>query len=146
MMRPAQGLGGVVVRGAIERHVTINLVALRGIVGSNDDETAALQKYLLALSLLTATTDIDLFLREGCNLRIADAEDEWMIVPRRGDKSPVDLSSEKARDFLTKYADSAYEPFKEAWENVELDNEHDFDLKAAKELLGKSTDEETESP
>lgn len=139
---PAQGLGGVVVRGGIERHVNINLVALRGVVGSNEDETTALRKYLLALSLLTATADIDMFLREGCNLRIADAEDNWMIVPRRGDKSPVDLGSDTAHKVLAKYAESAYKPFKEAWDKLELATEHDFDLKAAKDLLGKSTEDE----
>lgn len=142
---PAQGLGGVLVRGAIERHVTINLVALRGVVGSNEDETAALRKYLLALSLLTATTDIDMFLREGCNLRIADAEDEWRIVPRRGDKTPVDLSSKDAQKLLEEYARSAHEPFKKAWNDLGLGTEHEFDLQAAKELLGKATEEEQDA-
>jgi CRISPR-associated protein Csb1 len=143
---PARGLGGVVVRGPIERHVTVNLVALRGIVGSTNDETAALRKYLLALSLLTATTDIDMFLREGCNLRIAYKEDDWQIVPRRGDKTPIDLSSEASRKLLREYAETAYEPFKDAWNKLELGSEHEFDLKAAKDLLGKTTEEEAPTP
>jgi len=138
-------LGGVVVRDGIERHVTINLVALRGIIGPNEEETATLRKYLLALSLLTATTEIDMFLREGCNLRIADANDEWRIVPRRGEKTPVDLSSDDAQKLLNEYAESAYKPFKTAREELELGTEHEFDLKAAKELLGKTTDEEEET-
>lgn len=141
---PAQGLGGVVVRGAIERHVTINLVALRGLVGSNKSETTSLRKYLLALSLLAATTDIDLFLREGCNLRMADSVDDWMIVPRRGEKVPVDLSSETAQALMQEYVKSAYKPFAKAWEELNLGSEHEFDIKAAKELLGKTTDEEEE--
>jgi len=141
---PASGLGGVLVRGGIQRHVTINLVAMRGIVASNEDETAALRKYLLALSLLTATTDIDLFLREGCNLRAADSADEWMIVPRRGEKTPVDLSSNAAQTLLHDYAESAYEPFAKAWQELDLGIEHEFDIKAAKELLGKTTEEEEE--
>ncbi len=141
---PAQGLGGVVVRDKVERHVTINLIALRGIVGANDDETAALRKYLLALSLLTATTDVDMFLREGCNLRIADAADDWKIVPRRGDKHAVDLNSDEAKKLVQVYATSAYEPLQKAWESLGLASEHDFDLKAAKDLLGKATDEESE--
>lgn len=139
---PAQGLGGVVVRGGIERHVTVNLVALRGIVGSDGNETQALRKYLLALSLLTATTDIDMFLREGCNLRIADEEDEWRIVPRRGEKKPVDLNGKAAKELLQKYAQSAYKPFSEAWKDLKLGTEHEFDLKEAKELLGKTTEVE----
>jgi CRISPR-associated protein Csb1 len=139
---PAQGLGGVVVRGGIERHVTINLVALRGIVASNEDGTTSLRKYLLALSLLTATTDIDLFLREGCNLRIADSADEWMIIPRRGEKTPVDLSNKAAQTLLQVYAKSAYAPFAEAWEDLNLGREHEFDINAARQLLGKTTEEE----
>lgn len=141
-------LGGILVRGSIERHVTINLVALRGIVGSDEDKndkTPALRKYLLALSLLTATTDIDMFLREGCNLRRPDEQDDWRIVPRRGDKTPLDLSSKDVQKLLKKYAESAYAPFKKAWEKLELSTEHEFDLKAAKDLLGKTTDEEEET-
>lgn len=137
-------LGGILVRGGIDRHVTINLVALRGIVGSDEAETLTLRKYLLALSLLTATTDIDMFLREGCNLRIADAEDKWMIVPRRGEKAQVDLSSRDAQKLLSEYAKSAYQPIQEAWKKLGLKLEHNFDLKAAKALLGKPTNEEAE--
>ena len=133
----------MVVRGAIERNVTINLVALRGLVGANEETTAALRKYLLALSLLAATTDIDMFLREGCNLRIADAEDDWKAVPRRGAKVPVDLTSEEARKTLTDYANSASKPFKEAWVATGLALEHDFDIKEAMNLL-KAKDDQTE--
>ncbi len=142
---PAKGLGGVVVRGSVERNATINLVALRGLVGGSDDETTALRKYLLALSLLTATSDIDMFLREGCNLRIADPEDQWKCVPRRGDKTAVDLNSKEAQETLKQYATTAFKPFKKAWEETELELEHVFDLKAAKALLGQTTDEETDS-
>ncbi len=142
---PAKGLGGVVTRDRIQRDITINLVALRGLVGGTEDETAKLRKYMLALSLLTATTDIDMFLREGCNLRIAGAADEWMSVPRRGDKTPIDLNSSEVQKTLTEYAKSAYKPFKEAWNKTELEFEHAFDLKAAKALLGQTAEEETDA-
>ncbi len=142
---PAKGLGGIVVRGDIERHVTINLVALRGIVGSSDEQTTQLRKYLLSLAMLTATTDIEMFLREGCNLRFADAADNWMVVPRRGEKTPVDLNSDSAQTTLREYAADASKPFQEAWKDTGLENEHEFDLKAAKALLGKSSEEETDA-
>ena len=142
---PAKGLGGVVVRGGIDRNVTINLVALRGLVGGDEDETKALRKYMLALALLTATTDIEMFLREGCNLRIAGASDEWNCVPRRGDKTPVDLNSKDAQETLSKYAESAYTPFKKAWAKTELALEHNFDLKAVKALLGQEPEPETDA-
>lgn len=141
---PAKGLGGVVVRGRIERHVTINLVALRALSGSDKSNTEALRKYLLGLSLLTATTDIDLFLREGCNLRVADPKDDWKIVPRRGEKQSVDLNSKESTELLKRYVSSAFQPFEKARQELKLANEHAFDLKAAKELLGKTTDEEAQ--
>jgi CRISPR-associated protein Csb1 len=148
---PAVGLGGIVVRGPIQRDVTINLVALRGLNGGELTDT--LRKYLLGLSILAATSDIELFLREGCNLRYADKADQWYRVPRRGDNEPVDLVSEKAREVAKNYAESAYETFQSAWTNIEWPEgaiqedgtlEVEFDLKAAKELLGKTTDEEGE--
>ncbi len=137
-------LGGIVVRGPIRRDITVNLVALRGLVGGDPKQTAALRKYLLALSLLSATTDIELFLREGCNLRYADVADQWLIVPRRGDKQQVDLASEASQKVLREYAETAYAPFRDAWAALNLAPEHDFDIAAAKALLGKSTDEEQE--
>lgn len=67
-------------------------------------------------------------------------------MPRRGDKTPVDFSSEVARKLLQEYARSAYEPLSKNWEELDLGAEHEFDLKAAKELLGKTTDEEEQVP
>ncbi len=133
-------LGGILARGPIQRDVTINLVALRGLNGGQ--QTDSLRKYLLGLSILSATADIELFLREGCHLRYADDVDRWNVVPRRGANSPVDLVSEESQQVVLDYAIAAYEPFKAAWEELGIGNEHEFDLKAAKDLLGKKTDEE----
>jgi len=133
-------LGGILVRGPIQRDVTINLVALRGLHGGQ--QTGALRKYLLALSVLSATADIELFLREGCHLRYADDADQWYAVPRRGSNVPVDLVSEQARQLVLDYARAGYKPFQQAWDELGLGAEHEFDMKAAKELLGKTTDEE----
>lgn len=134
-------LGGIVARGPIQRDVTINLVALRGLNGGR--QTAALRKYLLALSVLSATADIELFLREGCNLRYADDADQWRAVPRRGENAPVDLVSDDAQALVLDYAKEHYKPFQKAWNELKLDREHEFNLKAAKDLLGKATEEET---
>ena len=133
-------LGGIVARGPIQRDVTINLVALRGLNGGV--RTESLRKYLLALSILSATADIELFLREGCNLRYADEADQWFSVPRRGREEPVDLVSDESQEVACQYAEQHYKPFKKAWKELNLDREHEFDLKAAKELLGKATDDE----
>jgi CRISPR-associated protein Csb1 len=126
-------LGGVLAKGRIEREVTVNLVALRGLRGSDPKETGYIQKYLLGLSLLAAIADIDLFLREGCHLRYA-GDDAWQAVPRRGDPKPVDLSSPNARTLIQTYASGAAKHFKPNWPKV---LEHAFDIKAAKKLLAK---------
>lgn len=132
-------LGGVLAKGRIERDVTVNLVALRGLRGANDEETAHVRKYLLGLSLFAATADIDLFLREGCHLRYA-GEDAWYRVPRRGDPEPVNVGSADARTVIQTYAAGAAEHFKPSWPKL---FEHTFDLKEAKKLLAKKDDKES---
>lgn len=138
----ARVLGGVLVKGSIERNVTVNLVALRALRGRNDEETKQIRKYLLSLALLTATAELDLFLREGCLLRYADTEDLWMQVPRRGEPSQIKLPE---HDDLVTLAKDAASPFKEKWpkdEKGQLALEHKFDIKKAKELLSKQVEEE----
>jgi CRISPR-associated protein Csb1 len=130
-------LGGVLVNGRIEREVTVNLVALRGIRGKDSDETGHIHKYVLGLSLLAATADIDLFLREGCHLRYT-GDDVWYSVPRRGKPELVDLSSAKARILIETYASTAAEHFKQKWPEQ---LKYNFDLREAKKLLAKKDEE-----
>ncbi|MCC6930376.1 MAG: type I-U CRISPR-associated protein Cas7 [Gemmatimonadaceae bacterium] len=142
----ARVLGGVLAKGSIERDVTINLVALRGIRGKDGTETTELQRYLLGLSLLAATADLELFLREGCLLRYAN-DDAWTKVPRRGEPTAVSLPK---HDQLVAYAIDAATPFKAKWpsglmKDDKPDLEHEFDLKEAKKLLVKKADEGPES-
>jgi CRISPR-associated protein Csb1 len=133
----ARVLGGVLVNGRIDREVTLNLVALRGLRGANDDETAAIRKYLLALSLAAATADIELFLREGCLLRYAENGDQWFQVPRRGEPTPLSLD----RGTVMAYARTAAGHFRSRWPNDES-LKHRFDLAEAKKLLAKKAAEE----
>lgn len=137
----ARILGGVLAKGAIERNVTVNLVALRGIRGKNVQETTEVQKYLLGLALVAATTDLELFLREGCLLRYA-LNDTWMTVPRRGEPAEVSFPTQ---DQLRAYAAAAAVPFKAKWpkdkEGNALPIEHEFKLAEAKKLLAKQVDE-----
>lgn len=141
---PAEGLGGVLVHGSIERHVTINLVALRAVRGADKVETDAIRKYLLALSLLAATTDIELFLREGCNLRFADAADRWTVVPRRGEKMLLKLSTEAARKKIVAYLKKAYTPVETIWKSMQIELKHEFNLSAAKALLGQTNEDDVQ--
>lgn len=137
----ARVLGGVLAKGSIERDVTINLVALRGIRGKDANETAEVQKYLLGLALLAATADLELFLREGCLLRYAN-DDTWTEVPRRGEPDKVTLPKQ---DQLVAYAMAAALPFKAKWpDGLKKDDkpvlEHEFNLAEAKKLLAKKDD------
>jgi CRISPR-associated protein Csb1 len=147
----ARVLGGVRANGLIEREVTLNLVALRGLRGANEDETTAIRKYLLGLSLMAATADIELFLREGCLLRYADNGDAWYQVPRRGEPTPVAVTLRA--DTLKRYAEIAATHFREKWPEVFKDAwpkagekpaelKYKFDLKEAQKLLAKKTAEE----
>lgn len=149
----ARVLGGVLVRDRIEREVTVNLVALRNLRGANHSETAAIRKYLLGLSLFAATTDPELFLREGCLLRYAEDCDVWYQVPRRGEPTQVNLTPNTIKEyvgataghFLTKWP----EVFGDKWYTgaggtPEL--KYEFDLEAVKNVLAKKTAEEVSQP
>lgn len=135
-------LGGVLTKGPIFRDVTVNLVALRALRGVNS-ETDQIRKYLLSLALLAASTELDLFLREGCLLRYADEQDVWNEVPRRGE--PRRITDFPKRDDLIKLATKLAEPFKERWprdEKGKLALEHKFDLREAKRVASKKEEEE----
>jgi CRISPR-associated protein Csb1 len=140
----ARVLGGVRVNGRIEREVTVNLVALRGLRGADDAETEAIRKYLLGLSLMAATADLELFLREGCLLRYAETGDAWYEVPRRGEPTKVALSAETSKG----YAEAAAGHFRAKWPNVFGDKalKYEFDLKEGKKLLAKKTAGEQDQP
>jgi CRISPR-associated protein Csb1 len=131
-------LGGVLTKDPIERDVSINLVALRGLAGRNDEETSAIHRYLLSLALIAATSEIDLYLREGCNLRFL-GEEYWKSMPRRGEPTNIDMSSQQAKGLLLDYAKAAAEFFKPEWPEKLV---HRFDLKEAKKLLAKKVDDE----
>lgn len=135
-----RNLGGVVVEdgGRIEREITINLAALRKIAGATDTETQAVRRYLLSLTLLAATSEIDMYLREGCHLRF-DGDDKWNGVPRRGTEIPIDLVSEGAQQVILEYAKKAADLFREGWPKHLI---YKFDIDEAKRLLAKKTDEE----
>jgi CRISPR-associated protein Csb1 len=134
-------LGGVLIKDPIERDVSVNLVALRRLAGRNCEETSSIRRYLLALGLIAATAEIDLYLREGCNLRFAE-EEVWKLVPRRGHPSEIDFVSQPVQDVLLDYAKAAANVFKPQWPKELL---HKFDLNAAKKLLAKKSEDEQDT-
>ncbi len=135
----ARVLGGVLIKGKIERELTINLIALRSLHGGDDSKTKNIRQYLLGLSLMAATADLDFFLREGCNLRLGDEEDIWYAVPRRGEPRRIDLAS--AHSLIEKYTKDALEHFRSNWPK---DESYQFDVKEAKKLIGKKAEEKSE--
>ncbi len=137
----ARVLGGVLVHDRIEREVTVNLVALRGLRSKNPEATECIRKYLLSLSLLAATADVDLFLREGCNLRYT-GEDEWREVPRRGEPTRTNLESPASKTLIEEYARNACKAFRDRFpEPSKL--QYEFNIQKAKELLAKKSDEDS---
>lgn len=138
----ARVLGGVLVKGRIERDITINLVALRGLSAGSEEKTQQIHSYLLSLALLAATADIDLFLREGCNLRFV-GEEKWRAVPRRGEPAEIDLNSDAANKVITDFAAESAKPYRAQWKDAIGDKMlFEFDLKLAKDLLKKKTEED----
>ncbi len=158
----ARVLGGVLVKGGIERTVTINLVALRGLQGSSEPESKVLRTYLLSLALIAATAEMDLFLREGCHLRYT-GDERWFTVPRRGEILEVDLASAKAAETFKSAADEGAKYFRgtdEKGAEVKADNStakkggqpgrakwpkemnYTFDVSEAKKLLAAKQEDE----
>jgi CRISPR-associated protein Csb1 len=132
---PARRTLGGITAERITREVTVNLAALRS-VPSRPDRRRPLRRYLLALSMLAATADQDLFLREGCNLRIAD-EEAWVAVPRRGE--PMTAGKFDTGGLLA-YARAAAEPIRGGWPS---ETEFRFEMKEAKKLLKRNVAEES---
>ncbi len=129
-------LGGVRAHGPITREVTINLVALRGLRGSEPVATRRIRLYLFALALVAATADVDLFLREGCHLHYA-GEDLWYQVPRRGPAQLVDLA--RAEAVRQEFVAAAVAPMRARWSGR---REVAFDLEAAKQFVATAKAED----
>ena len=84
--------GGVIANGPIHRNITINLVALRRLDGTNGE---ALRRYILGLALVAATAPMDGFLRAGCLLTLVpDDQGCWESVARDGRRTAIALSED----------------------------------------------------
>ncbi len=122
------------------RTVSLNLAAVRALAGSDEPQTAALQRYILGLALLSATFGSDLNLREGCNLRFRDDIDGSESIPRRG-KPASWVADSKAIEAFARY--SATEFFKLAGIAFDKKDHLDavFESGVAEEFLGMKTEE-----
>ena len=95
--------------------------------------TEALRKYILGLALVAATSDPDLNLREGCNLRIVD--DQFLLVRHRKNDESIKLDRNQARTFADDGAKAFFKAIK-----IEFDKKDHLDAKfekdVAEEFLG----------
>ena len=118
--------GGIIAKGGIRRDVVVNLAALRKLYGG--EETTALRKYILGLSLVAATAESDQYLRQGCILSrdTEKPEPSWEAVYSDGRREAVDL----ARDGVKKFAEDAAAGFR-----VGKNEDAKFDVKSAKKEM-----------
>lgn len=107
---PASGShGGVIANGGIRRDVTFSLAALRLLAaGDNADQTLALCRYVLGLSLVAITAPSQTYLRQGCNLvPDFDHPKTMTMVKADGTREDFKISHEEARS----YAEAAAKAF-----------------------------------
>jgi len=122
--------GGVISTGGIRREATLNLAALRllSVKGAKDD-TTALRRYILGLSLVAFTHPSAFvgYLRQGCTLVLnPDKQRESVAVYPDGKRvvSPI------THDAAMQFASAAAKAF-----GVGDDKTVEFDIKAAKRDL-----------
>ena len=119
--------GGVIANGPIRRDVTINLIAVRRLEGSN----GKVRRYVLGLALVAATEPLDGFLRAGCLLTEDPGQDSsWECIDRKGSREPIPLDNKIA----LAYAQEAAEAF-----GVGEDRTVAFDKDLAKDDVERKT-------
>jgi CRISPR-associated protein Csb1 len=100
-----RGPGGVIAREGVIREATLNLIVLRSLAGSTEEETGKLQRYILGLALVAFFAPAELFLREGCLLTISeDKATEVKEVFRDGHRNAVAADTVDALCFAQKAA------------------------------------------
>lgn len=136
-----QTVGGVMLaaNSKLVRTVNLNLAAVRELRGANEDQTKALQEYILALSLVAAASEPDLNLREGCSLRFKGAQTVTLVYRSKDDELfPLDL--EQVEQFAE---DAAKRFFQVAGIEFDRKDHRDavFERAVAEDYLGRSTEE-----
>ncbi len=101
---PASGSHrGVITKGGIRRDVTLSLAALRLLSAGDDaDQTLALRRYVLGLTLVALTAPPQTYLRQGCNL-VPDVGHPKTItlVKADGTHSELKITHDQAIDYAT---------------------------------------------
>ncbi|PYP84345.1 MAG: type I-U CRISPR-associated protein Cas7 [Blastocatellia bacterium AA13] len=129
--------GGIEARGGICRDASLNLCTLRDIPGTDENQTLALQRYILGLSLVALTYfDGKIFnLRQGCQLvAIPEKPMTRTFINADGSETPFGDDAEG----VLAYAASAAAAF--GVDNDRIDEK--FNPTLAKDELKKSTKDE----
>lgn len=126
--------GGVIAEGGIRRDATLSLAALHLLkAGDNTNQTLALRRYILGLSLVALTANTSAYLRQGCNLVLdPDKPVEFVEVYRDGRRPTIKLTHD---DAIT-YAKTAANDF-----GIGEDRTVDFDKSKAKTDVKKKSDD-----
>ena len=98
---PSTTHGGIIAHGYIQRDVIVNFAALRKIITDDKEKEIVLQKYILGLALVAATSVQEWYLREGCNL-VMDPEHkapEWNLVYSDGRREEIKIEHKNILDF-----------------------------------------------
>jgi CRISPR-associated protein Csb1 len=136
-----QTVGGVMLTAdsKLVRTVNVNLAAIRELRGATDNQSEALREYVLALSLVSAASEPDLNLREGCNLRFSGAP-SVKLVHRSKDGDPVSLDLKQIEQFAE---DAAKRFFQVAGIEFDQKDYRDavFETAVAENYLSRTTEE-----
>ncbi|MGA2034982.1 MAG: type I-U CRISPR-associated RAMP protein Csb1/Cas7u [Thermoguttaceae bacterium] len=95
--------GGVIADGGIRRDATLGLVAVRHLrAGDDAAKTLALRRYILGLSLVAFTAQIESYLRQGCTLVLnPDQPRESVEVCADGKRLPCEITHDAALAYAT---------------------------------------------
>ena len=119
--------GGIIAHGDIVRDSVINLAALRKITANKEADEIEIQKYILGLALVAATSK-NFYLRQGCNLRLDPEHNtpQWNIIHTDGHSEMIELDHKSALE----YAEHTAKIF-----GVGNDLDINFDLEKSKDEL-----------
>lgn len=98
---PATGShGGVIAKGEIRRDVTLSLAALRLLSADEESSSLALRRYILGLSLVALTAPPQTYLRQGCNLVVAEGKSSTCkLIYADGRRDELNLEHKKAKEY-----------------------------------------------
>jgi CRISPR-associated protein Csb1 len=98
--------GGIIADGGILRTATLSLAALRLLqAGKDADQTLALRRYILGLSLVAFTYTPSGYLRQGCLLVVnPDQPGEFVEVHSNGKREPCTIRHDDALKYATEVA------------------------------------------